>query len=325
MPQVVVAGHVCLDIIPRFNHPAELSPGSLIEVGNAELATGGCVSNVGRALHRLGIDVQLLGKIGDDPFGQILRDVLAKEDVSLGKGLVVNPGGHTSYSVVINRPGIDRTFLHMPGENDTFCAADVDPSEFIGARVFHLGYPPLLGIMYRNEGEELVALLRKVHAAGIPISLDMSLPDPSSESGRAPWKRILEKALPFVTFFFPGDAELRFMLGAEDDEEVLIRRCLEMGASRVVLKKGDRGLATLEDGNLLRHPCFCVDVAGTTGSGDATVAGFLMGVARGFNLDECLEAACAVGACSVEAVDSISGIQSWPATKARIESGWEKR
>lgn len=325
MPDVVVAGHICLDIIPRFTHPADLTPGSLIEVGQADLATGGCVSNVGRALHRLGVDVSLIGKIGDDPFGQILQNVLAQDDPALIENLVVNPNGKTSYSVVINRPGIDRTFLHMPGENDTFSAEDIDPSTFDSSKLFHLGYPPLLGMMYRNEGEELIRLLQKVHKEGIPISLDMSLPDPDSASGRAPWKSILKEALPYVTFFFPSDAELRFMLDLEADNQTLIQTCLDLGAFQVLLKKGDQGLATIDSGKLINHPCFSVHVAGTTGSGDATVAGFLMGFTKGFTLKQCLEAACAVGAHSVEAVDAVSGIKSWPEIESRLKEGWEKR
>ena len=54
---VVVAGHICLDIIPTFAQRAggvaELfNPGALIEVGPVVLSTGGAVSNTGLALHK---------------------------------------------------------------------------------------------------------------------------------------------------------------------------------------------------------------------------------------------------------------------------------
>jgi sugar/nucleoside kinase (ribokinase family) len=71
-------------------------------------------------------------------------------------------------------------------------------------------------------------------------------------------------------------------------------------------------------------PCFATQVAGTTGSGDATIAGFLMGLLRGMIPDETLQAACAVGACNVEAVDALSGIRSWPETEERIAAGWPR-
>jgi hypothetical protein len=59
-------------------------------------------------------------------------------------------------------------------------------------------------------------------------------------------------------------------------------------------------------------------------SGDAIIAGFLMGSLRGMMPVATLSAACAVGACSVEAADALSGIRSWPETMERIAAGWSR-
>ena len=67
--EVVVAGHVCLDVIPVLSGPAGLEPGRLLEIGPAEMSTGGAVPNIGLSLHRLGVPVRLMGKVGDDLFG----------------------------------------------------------------------------------------------------------------------------------------------------------------------------------------------------------------------------------------------------------------
>ena len=74
----------------------------------------------------------------------------------------------------------------------------------------------------------------------------------------------------------------------------------------------------------LWSPCFAAQVAGTTGSGDATIAGFLLGLLHAMTPEATLSAACAVGACSVEAVDALSGVQSWSETKARLAAGWAR-
>ena len=66
----VVAGHICLDIIPLLESEVAFSPGQLVEIGPAILSTGGPVSNTGLALHRLGIDARLMGKIADDQIGR---------------------------------------------------------------------------------------------------------------------------------------------------------------------------------------------------------------------------------------------------------------
>jgi len=68
-----------------------------------------------------------------------------------------------------------------------------------------------------------------------------------------------------------------------------------------------------------------VQVVGTTGSGDATIAGFLAGLLHGLPPERVIAAAVAVGACNVEAADAISGIPTWAEVQRRIQSGWTRR
>ena len=64
MPDVVVAGHVSFDLFPALHGPVVLEPGGLVVAGPARLSTGGVVTNTGLALHRLGVDVRLIGRVG---------------------------------------------------------------------------------------------------------------------------------------------------------------------------------------------------------------------------------------------------------------------
>ena len=73
-------------------------------------------------------------------------------------------------------------------------------------------------------------------------------------------------------------------------------------------------LASWRDRELL-VPCFQVDVAGTTGCGDATIAGFLTALLHGSPLAEAMTMAVGVGACNVERPDAISGIPSWESVR----------
>src|SRR5919107_2441264 len=140
--EVVVAGHVCLDVIPALGEPVGLRPGGLVFAGPAALSTGGAVANVGLALHRLGVPVRLLGKVGSDVFGRALLDALREVDPHLADGMRIVDGEDTSYSIVISPPRTDRTFVHCPGANDTFAADDVGVERLAGARILHFGYPP---------------------------------------------------------------------------------------------------------------------------------------------------------------------------------------
>ncbi len=352
-PQVVVAGHICLDVIPALPQTPDLRPGGLVVVGPSAVSTGGPVGNVGLALDRLGVPVRLMGKIGDDMFGRAVLDVLRARDPGLADGMIVVPGETTSYSVVISPPGVDRTFLHCPGANDTFGACDLLLDRLATARILHFGYPPLMRRLYSDGGAELHALLSAVRARGLVTSLDLCEPDPRSDAGRLDWVAWLGRTLPAVDVFAPSLDELAFMLEGAGHAgldlrhlRVLASRVLAMGPAVLVLKLGDQGLylRTSRDGAALGRlcgrlaldaeawrdrevlaPCFrATCVAGTTGSGDATIAGLLAALLRGEDPVAVATSATAVGACSVEAPDATSGIPRWSDIAARLAAGWSR-
>src|SRR3954468_20127090 len=103
---VVVAGHVCLDVIPALAEPVRLEPGRLVFAGPAVLSTGGAVANVGLALHRLGVPVRLLGRVGDDVFGRAFRDALRAVHADMADDVRIVDGQDTSYSIVLSPPGM---------------------------------------------------------------------------------------------------------------------------------------------------------------------------------------------------------------------------
>lgn len=204
--KVIAAGHICLDITPMFpdrkvQHPGELlSPGKLLEVGAADVHTGGSVANTGLAMKKLGADVSLMGKVGKDAFGNMILDILKKHDADTD--MLIEEGEETSYSVVLAIPGIDRIFLHNAGANRHFKAADIPQEKLEEAALFHFGYPPLMPEMYADNGAELVSLMKRAKAAGVATSLDMAAVDENAPAGQADWKEILKNVLPFVDFLF---------------------------------------------------------------------------------------------------------------------------
>ncbi len=366
---IIVAGHICLDIIPSFNADQTrldelIVPGKLVQIGPAVMAMGGPVSNTGLSLFRLGVPVSLMGKVGDDALGHAMLDILSQHDPQLAAGMLVVLGEDSSYTLVMNPPGVDRCFLHCSGANDTFAAEDVPYDKLAGAKIFHFGYPPLMERMFAEGGGPMSRVFSRVKEAGVATSLDMAMPDPQSAAGRVDWKSWMAEALPHVDIFLPSAEEILFMLrrerfdaatasGAADlaahvDDAALADvadELIEMGAAVVGLKLGDQGLylrtaknaperlasihESLGDSSWadreLITPCFEVDVVGTTGSGDATIAGFLAALLRGDSPEAAVTAAVAVGACNVEAADSTSGVRVWSETADRIESGWARR
>jgi sugar/nucleoside kinase (ribokinase family) len=367
LPSIVVAGHICLDIIPEMGARLDRSfredfrPGHLLEVGKATMSTGGPVPNTGLALHRLGIPTHLICKTGKDAFGSIIRNIVESENPDLSAGIISDAEVSTSYSLIVSPKGVDRIFLHNPGANHFFSAEDIDYSLVGKSTLFHFGYPPIMRKMYENNGQGLVDLFRRAKQTGVTTSLDMCYPDPATEGGQADWVAILNSTLPYVDIFQPSIEELLFMLRRSDYETMarsgprlnqvtpallhdLSDELLSLGVNLAVIKLGERGLYLRTAGKHSLEgmgravptdlaawsnkefwtPCFRVRVAGTTGAGDATVAGFLSALLRGLSPEESVIAAVAVGACNVEAPDALSGLRSWEETIRRIHSGWEQ-
>ena len=370
LKRIVAAGHVCLDITPEFrNQPVEkmgdlMKPGSLVETGTADVHIGGSIANTGLGLKILGADVVLMGKIGKDSFGSLVKAQVG--DYVSTEYMIESESESTSYSVVLAPKGIDRMFLHCPGANDTFSAADPDYEVIRNADLFHFGYPPLMKTMFREDGEELVQMYRRIYEMGVATSLDTASVDEHAESGRADWKKILKRVLPYVDFFVPSVEELAFMIDrplyqtwteradGRDITEVIRQEeirsladtLISWGAKIVMIKCGTPGLY-LATGNLktmgalseklnldlfgwedVRHfekSYKPSKVLSATGAGDTTIAAFLYAVLQGYEWDECVQLAAAEGATCVETYDAISGLKSLEALKCRIDSGWEKQ
>ncbi len=323
---IIVAGHVCLDIIPHFSSPASLDPGTLVRVGAATLSTGG-VSNVGVALHRLGTPVKLIHKIGDDLFGGAIKSILTNLSLELASGVRTVAGETTSYSIVVAPPGVDRMFVHCPGANDTFRAEDVPSESLAGATHLHLGYPPIMREIYR-DATQVQTIFERCAKAGLTTSLDLCSVDPQSEAGQVDWSDWFRTVLPSVDLFTPSYDELSLMLDrplelTADNVMSLAKRCLDWSCGAVLIKLGDQGLFYADPKQQLHMPCRQVNVVTTNGSGDCAIAGFLASRSRGDSVRQSLQLAAAVGACCCESADATSAVRPLAEIESRLARGWD--
>jgi sugar/nucleoside kinase (ribokinase family) len=351
--RIVLAGHICLDVIPDLSSVGwgELRSGALDIVGPFTLWPGGCVANTGIALQRLGVSPLLVARIGTDPLAGVLQGLVTREVPEANVRLVGTPTELTGHTLVLSWTGRDRVLEHFPGANDEFVESDVTSDVLRGARLLHVGYPPLLRLMSADDGAQLKRLFARAHEAGVMTSLDMAAIDVKSPKHSRDWRAVLANVLPEVDVFLPSLSEA-IVLGdvvgpTPETSEVsmpaiadLVQRMLDLGVAIAGMKLGERGLyvrtasgerlartgsAGLGKGwadRELHAPVFEVEVAGTTGAGDATIAGFLLGLLAGMSPEDTMTAASAAGAASVEAVDASSGIGPWSELRVRIEKGW---
>ena len=223
---VVVSGYTCVDMFPDFKSSQSqtslsdlLVPGKLTEINGINFVLGGVVPNTGLAIKKFNKKVFLNGLVGDDVIGKIAIEWFDK--FNLAEGVRTTDKAGTAFSIVIAPPGTDRIFLESPGCNQIFDSGFISFEAIAESRLFHFGYPPLLKQFFQNNGDQLVELFSKVQKMGVVTSLDFSLPDPESESGRVNWPEVMEKILPCTDIFAPSLEEALQIINPGKYTEIL--------------------------------------------------------------------------------------------------------
>ena len=325
-------------------------------MAGVNLSAAGAVPNVGISLKILGMETRLMGKIGRDFFGEGILNFLKEKTVT---GNMIETGGeNTSYTVVIAPPGTDRMFLHDPGANDTFTSEDVDYEIMKSSRLFHFGYSPLMRKMYENDGEKLVKIFKRVKELGVITSLDMAFIEPSSDSGKADWKKILKRVLPFVDIYIPSVEETLYMVKRDyfyslnkinqdiinnlnvNFMQELGDTLISHGAKVVVIKCGVKGYYTRTQGkkafqeiekltfidteNWTGRELFVETydverIKSTIGAGDTSIAGFLAALLTGRSIEESIKIAHVIATQSIQTYDIFSNIKDLGTTVEMVK------
>jgi sugar/nucleoside kinase (ribokinase family) len=266
----VIAGYLCVDMAPEFQRnesitsiPNLFKPGKLIEIDGLSFTLGGVVANTGMAMKKFNKRVFLNGLIGNDFIGIIAKDWLEKYNLS--EGIKTTDRAGTAFGIVLAPPGVDRIFLESPGCSKIFDLDFIDFGKISQSHLFHFGYPPLLRQFYLDNGEQLVKMFSTVKEMGVITSLDFSLPDSQSESGKLDWQQIMRRILPFTDIFVPSLEEVfcimmpdvyTTLLSAKPDTDIIDlipvnairkigKKIIDLGVKILLIKAGHRGIYLL--------------------------------------------------------------------------------
>lgn len=367
---IVVAGTLDLDIVPVFGweeaRPIEeiVVPGHVIENRRLTVNAGGCVSNTGLGLAKLGADVLLMGKVGKDVFGNTLRDLLS--EYASTEYIIASEACATSTSIVLTFPGHDRIFIYASSAEDTFNMEEVNFDVISNCALFHFGYPNGFEYLFRNKGENCIEMFRRIKQSGTITSLDMAMVDIEAPVP-TDWEAMIKGLMPYVDLFEPSIEELSYYIDRDEYFKLLERaksekaditqmitpeyvhklagKLIAWGAGVALVKCGAKGMymrcgsrEIMEDisTRLGRDMTGWADVShferaykperfrAATGAGDISIAGFLAAIMQGYNWERCLQLAAAAGATCVTTYDTISAVCPLAELSAKIEKGWAK-
>ncbi len=309
MVKVICVGNLVADAVARpvCELPAK---GKLSLVDDLQLHSGGCAANTGAALAKLGVATAVVGKVGQDGFGDFMVDALSRAGLDVS-GISRSAAYHTSASLVLVAPDGERSFIHALGANQELADTDVLDSQLAGGKILHVAGSFLLP---KLDGQPTGRLLKRAHSLGLTTALDTAW----DAQGR--WASLLLPVLGEIDIFLPSIEEAKMITGLEKPQEIAAF-FLERGVKIIGLKMGAEGSYVRDVAAEYWLPPYKVEAIDATGAGDSFVAGFLAGVVHNWDLERTGKFANAVGASCVTAIGATSGIRSWEETVRFMETG----
>lgn len=294
---------VCLGILVAdiFSSPVDAVPvaGELKLAERFLLSAGGCAVNTAACLRRLGREVRVLGKVGQDLFGDfVLRDL---ERLGIDASSIQRSRTHpTSGTFIMNVKGEDRRYIHLIGANGDFSAQDIDLTSLDDARVLHVG--GYLG-MPRFGSSDLTYLFMEAKKRSLKTVLDVMV----AAGRRVPLGEI-EKVLPYTDVFLPNDDEARGLTGCEDPLEQADRLAEFNPNCAILITLGSRGVLARRGDQVLRVGSYSMETIDESGAGDAFAAGVVMGLLEDWPFEFALRFASAMGASCTRALGCTDGV-----------------
>lgn len=300
-PNVVVVGSFMMDLIVRADRmPKE---GETLIGKEFQRAPGGKGANQAMAAARLGANVTMVGRVGDDPFGQDQIQSLQNAGIDT-RYIVVDPEAPTGVgSITLDDSSGNNRIIIVPGANMRCTPEDVDRA----AEAIEAADVILLQLEIPLEVNRHV--LRRAKELGKPVIFNP-----------APARPLDRELLELATIMTPNETEAEALTGIEirsvEDAEKAAARLREMGVQTVIITLGSKGSLYSGAQGVKLAPSYPVEVVDTTAAGDSFNGAFAVAYAKGRSPDEALRFANAAGALAVTTM----GAQPSIPTLERLEA-----
>ncbi|MEZ4741457.1 MAG: adenosine kinase [Bdellovibrionota bacterium] len=229
---------------------------------------GGSALNAIRAIAMLNQSTSFTGMIGDDVYGNKIKDRMKS------LGIVENLGissDHTGTCVVLVTPDGERTMLTSLGASRLYDETHIPEADIASSKIFHF-----CGYQWDTDGQKK-AIRKAIDIAkegGCLISFDVADPFVVRHHREIFVKLIAEDA----DVVFANEEESKILFETTPDEAA--RKIAESGAIAVI-KLGAKGALIQQGGDVVRIPAVATTVIDTTAAGDMFAGGFLYGLSKG--------------------------------------------
>lgn len=298
MKRVACIGSVTTDILVK---PADAipAPGVLQYVDDVQMHVGGCAANAAMDMGKMGIPSELICLVGDDNFGNFVRSAAAQAGTGT-KGVRVREGIPTTGSVVCIGSTGERSFMYSPASTSEFVLEDIDEEVLACCDIIFVAGAMLLT---KFDGEPCAQLMKRMQEAGKFTVMD------TAWDSEGVWLPKIEAVLPHLDLFMPSYDEAVKLTG-ETDANRIADFFFDRGVKTVIIKIGSKGALICEnrDKRYILPTYLSVKPVDTTGAGDSFCAGFLSGLAMGWDYRRSGQFANAVGTHCIMAIGANGAI-----------------
>jgi sugar/nucleoside kinase (ribokinase family) len=302
-PTVLCLGEVLVDFIAD-------TPGSLLTVPGFRKYPGGAPANVAVGVARLGVSCGFIGKVGDDQFGRFLVDTLQSNGVNT-QNLVSTSKAPTAIAFVALSPTKkpDFFFYRNPCADLLLAQEDLPHDWLEQTKLLHIGSVSLTREPSRQATMRAAEIVTRSDAI---VTFDPNLRLDLWSNGIKECRQEVLRILPFTDFFLPSMEELLLLMETQDLQEA-IHNLVEIGPRVTCIKMGTDGILVVNASSngapeKFKQAAFPVEVADTTGAGDAFNAGLITGLVEGLPLKKAVEQGNAVAALAITRKGAMTGL-----------------
>ena len=231
-----------------------------------EANPGGAPCNVLAMLNKLGKKTAFIGKVGNDQFGKMLKEVV-EENTRSRVALAMDDQVHTTLAFVHTFPDGDRefSFYRNPGADMMLTKEEVDPELIKKARIFHFG---TLSSTHAGVREATRYAIDVAKENGLLVSFDPNLREPLWDSLDQAKEEILY-GMSKCDILKISDNEMEFMTGTTDYNKGVEMLWEQFDIPLICVTLGKEGSrAFYKDMIVEAAPFVREDTIETTGAGD---------------------------------------------------------
>ena len=303
--RIAVIGSNMMDLVTYVTRMPV--PGETLEAPAFEMGHGGKGANQAVAAAKLGADVMMLTKVGDDAFADATIANLKSCGVDT-RHVVKVPGRSSGVAPIVVDPSGENAILIVKGANNDLLPPDIE------AAAEDLKRCDLILLQLEIPVETVYAAIAfgKTHGVRTLLNPAPALPDLDPE-------RVKD-----ATFLVPNETELAILTGRPvetlDHIADAARSLIAKGVETVVVTMGSRGALLVTAGEVTQIEPVAVTPVDTTGAGDAFIGSFARYFVGGDALEPALKKAARYAA------DSITrrGTQKAYATEAEFDRSIER-